>query len=1074
MKLDNIIYDVDSLANAIAEQWNSESEAFKAMYPSDTAIALINVFAGYGCMLQYMLLGAVANCYTSTAFSKAGIYQLAETLGNNLHGNLSSQVLVAISKNNLITQEVTIPANTQFMIKGKKFFNPTAIILPQNSNFVEDIILVQGEILTVSQVTSGIPNEKFYFSDDFKANPNYIHVYINGEEWNVVDSFLEYDKNYIIDTTQMNSVMLKTEADGRSCIKVGDNQLAALPMSGSNIVIEYVSNDGSNGNISEVGVNGSLLTSLIEFDQATQTNEALSLNIITTSTAFGGANTQSIDILRYSSPYVFASGHRAVRRQDYIAMLLNECGYLAANVWGEYEEAEKIGAYDALMMNMVYYTGIKSFQTYPEFTVGRLTKASDYTGTLNSTTGFWGSFSIIINNLTTQAETITFKDNGANGYLFIDDNEQDPRDSILPLWKAALADEDDFITSDNDTYNTEPGYEDAHSITNACSDNTDDNEYYASMHEPTLQKPVQIFINFDELPDENPYKNGAVISGFKLKESTKVTYPGTVAMFATRSLTTFTEDRINIRNSKNWDKIVPRTKLENPSTKIRTDADGNPRIDYWSDWISTNTFTGESSQGQPVFSQNYKYYVIEFYSSSAVTLPTAVIGFKSIKFLLSDDASILYYKNQGKFALKFPESTSPGPSQDDTPGTTINMDLINTDAFPLYNYITSISDVTTQNDYRDGNMLAYKYLDQQTNDITTFMVKVINTDLGSCSVYLNNSTTLVGKSAINIENGSLSTTPVYEETVAKQPINPGEGYTNNSILYLSDGTTENIVPTLRMKPLNVSEGGKITSLTLLPDPAFDKAYSVGAAYVGEFNTYCSDLDARNCQVNISAKTCSGIATDITIVNGGSGYAVGDKVHVSIESMEYMATIYTVDAGEVKGLKLEVADSSESSTHGTGLVISMPNRNGRGGKIRIDSSENLTVTATFTGNRIDSEDLTQMDQPIIKKYNHFTTYIEFKQPAIRQEELLVQVSLQRDLAVTSGIVIQNISNALYQLFNLKPDSIGQGIKLSKLYTTIMNVEGVEWCKVIEPTGNIDVEINELLVPSKINIIDVTET
>ena len=94
MKLDNIIYDVDSLANAIAEQWNNESEAFKAMYTSDTATALINVFAGYGAMLQYMLLGAVANCYTTTAFSKAGIYQLAETLGNYLHGNLSAQVYV--------------------------------------------------------------------------------------------------------------------------------------------------------------------------------------------------------------------------------------------------------------------------------------------------------------------------------------------------------------------------------------------------------------------------------------------------------------------------------------------------------------------------------------------------------------------------------------------------------------------------------------------------------------------------------------------------------------------------------------------------------------------------------------------------------------------------------------------------------------------------------------------------------------------------------------------------------------------------------------------------------------------
>jgi hypothetical protein len=51
MKLDNIIYDVNSLAKAIAEQWNTESEAFKAIYPSDTATALVNGMAGYGAMM---------------------------------------------------------------------------------------------------------------------------------------------------------------------------------------------------------------------------------------------------------------------------------------------------------------------------------------------------------------------------------------------------------------------------------------------------------------------------------------------------------------------------------------------------------------------------------------------------------------------------------------------------------------------------------------------------------------------------------------------------------------------------------------------------------------------------------------------------------------------------------------------------------------------------------------------------------------------------------------------------------------------------------------------------------------
>ena len=148
-------------------------------------------------MLQYMLLGAIANCYTSTAFSTAGIYQLAETLGNTLHGNISSQVTVSMRKKNFTSIETVIPAKTQFSIKGKKFFNPTAIIIPAGSVKVSGIVLVQGEFLSVSQVTSGIPNEKFYFANDFKVNHDYVTVFVNDEKWNITESFLDYDKNYI-------------------------------------------------------------------------------------------------------------------------------------------------------------------------------------------------------------------------------------------------------------------------------------------------------------------------------------------------------------------------------------------------------------------------------------------------------------------------------------------------------------------------------------------------------------------------------------------------------------------------------------------------------------------------------------------------------------------------------------------------------------------------------------------------------------------------------------------------------------------------------------------------------------
>ena len=149
MKLDNIIYDVDTLQAAITEQWSADSEVFASIYPSDTATTLINGMAAFGSMLQYTLCSALANCYTKTAFSTAAIYQLADTLGNDLHGNMPAQVLVKMTKTNFIGINTTIPAYTSFTISGKKFFNPHAIIIPSSTPTVSDIVLVQGEILEV-------------------------------------------------------------------------------------------------------------------------------------------------------------------------------------------------------------------------------------------------------------------------------------------------------------------------------------------------------------------------------------------------------------------------------------------------------------------------------------------------------------------------------------------------------------------------------------------------------------------------------------------------------------------------------------------------------------------------------------------------------------------------------------------------------------------------------------------------------------------------------------------------------------------------------------------------------------
>ena len=151
MKLDNIVYDIDSLRDAIIENWSNDSPTFAAMYPSETTTALANLFAGYGSFLQFFIISSLANLYCETAFSREGIYQLAVTLGNVIHGNNSAQVLATLTKNNLVSINITIPAETSFVINGKKYFNPHGILLPAGVSTVKDIVLIQGEVLEVTR-----------------------------------------------------------------------------------------------------------------------------------------------------------------------------------------------------------------------------------------------------------------------------------------------------------------------------------------------------------------------------------------------------------------------------------------------------------------------------------------------------------------------------------------------------------------------------------------------------------------------------------------------------------------------------------------------------------------------------------------------------------------------------------------------------------------------------------------------------------------------------------------------------------------------------------------------------------
>ena len=1143
MKLDSIVYDYGSLTGAIAETLNSESASFQAIYPSDTATSLVNVLGSYGAMLQYQIVSALANCYTDSAYSETGVRQLAETLGNRLHGNISSHVYCDIQRTTLTgLSNIVIPAGSVFDIDGVKFFNQEPVIFTTQGDTVENVRLIQGTLLTSVQYSSGISGEKIYFCDDFKCNTNLVHVYVNDEEWTISDSFLPYVVTDTSVAAEAQAVVLRTDSNGRSYIKFGNNSNGIVPSSGSTIRIEYISNEGAEGNLSGTNLDIKLETPL--YFTSNGVSKQLQVEIYATSTASGGFNTQSLDILRASSPYVFGSGQRAVRRNDYKSMLLNKCGYLTCNVWGEYEEAKLYGGYDKIMMNMVYYSGIKSIQKYSYQPLKTLyinvpqletmeNNLYNFTNNLTGARGFGGSYIIELTsyNSDNQLETIQYRDRSGTGILTCDPsiNTQFVKDedinnkNVLTIFP--LNDLDTAYSQREFNISTNQQYEEGTSPANAnpeiliTGSNSEVGDYLSTGKDINGQPKI---INFD-----NPFQirfNFAAretIAAFAFqapRDETKLgKFMNQFAIFATNE------------TDPSYDNVKNNTAIWTRISELQT-FDHSLATDEWSDWITTNTYQPNTaltetedltnsreiiSYDPDVYSPNvfiienlvgedytykvqvgseiqltntyyieenrlvfnhpieegtqvilyatsstwlrYKNYVIEIYTlkDAAVTSPR-YICMQKIKALFKNTVSTIDYSNNNYVNMNIPildtENIVATYTRDGelpmTPGwlsLTPSGDALE----PNYNTVYTITDSSTRentitlndggHDYVVGETLTVTAADAGIyTDVIGFKIKVeaVTTDgvhtgiISDCSLLEEYRTRY-----INCTTGIITAT-------LDDPSHTG---TNATFEIVSTQTHEYSGSKVRWYPLAEPPRYELTGVNIkrlaLPEDLQYYEYALTynnitetAGYrTGELLTYETIIDNYKYIFDITIKN---IATQefkvkLAIDNNYPSEILRGKSNLNLENVEVIG--------------------------GSGM----------GGTITVSSTATLKATGSYIGNFYSNSDIQAADLPTINKYNHFTTYIEFKQPRIKNVKL--NIVLEYENVSNYQSVKKNVITAINNVFEITPEYLGKSLDVSKIWKAINSVEGIKRFLVVDPINNIDCMPYELIMLPEENLI-----
>jgi hypothetical protein len=178
-------------------------------------------------------------------------------------------------------------------------------------------------------------------------------VYVNGTLW-------DKEKTSLIERQGENAYLETTTPDGQVLLLLGNGLYGNIPLSGSTLSIVYSTTVGISGNSSILNDDFSLIDSfVINSDPA----QSLDLTAVAYTSSSGGDNEESPDQVKFTSPRLFASNDRAVRRQDYNAYVLQSGGLISANCWGEYEEALETGTADNSMMNRAYISALKSTLT---------------------------------------------------------------------------------------------------------------------------------------------------------------------------------------------------------------------------------------------------------------------------------------------------------------------------------------------------------------------------------------------------------------------------------------------------------------------------------------------------------------------------------------------------------------------------------------------------------------------------------------------------------------------------------------------------------------------------------------
>lgn len=240
----------DSVKKYLSDVYSQAGDVFSPASPFGQILVVMQTFLQ---MVFLYIEDAIVEMNINTASKEKSIFSFARLTGHNPTRAISAQGTIKIkwlaTAVDLNATFITILDKTRILCENNSlpyFISLGSSLEKINVNksdksFIE-LLIIQGELESQTRIGNGKALQSFNIQAKKPIDNDNIHIYVNGEPFEIVDSLYDMKKDE-------KMCLVKTGLSGGVDIYFGNEDYGIMPAAGSRILIDYVLTDGFGGNL---------------------------------------------------------------------------------------------------------------------------------------------------------------------------------------------------------------------------------------------------------------------------------------------------------------------------------------------------------------------------------------------------------------------------------------------------------------------------------------------------------------------------------------------------------------------------------------------------------------------------------------------------------------------------------------------------------------------------------------------------------------------------------------------------------------------------------------------------------